>query len=190
MAEKIVEENIFETLQFPYNIVEDQGEKLFGLAKDKNIGIIVMKPLAGGAIFDAKIAIKHILRNNNISVIIPGMESIEQVRENNSVIGEMFTSEDENKVNKIKDELTGDFCRRCGYCMPCSVGINIPFCFLVEGYYSRYNLKDWAISRYQTMPIKPNKCIECGECEKKCPYNLKIIKKLKMVNELFGGKNE
>ena len=71
MAQKIVEENTFETLQFPYNIVEVQGEALFEKAKENNIGVIIMKPLAGGAITNAKLAIKYILNNENISVVIP-----------------------------------------------------------------------------------------------------------------------
>ena len=190
MAEKIVEENIFETLQFPYNIVEVQAENLFKKAKENNIGIIVMKPLAGGAITNAKLAIKYILNNKNISVVIPGMESVDQLIENVGVINCEISYNEWNEIDKIKKELSGDFCRRCGYCMPCTVGINIPFNFLVEGYYTRYNLKEWAVSRYETMKVKPDSCIECGECERKCPYNLQIINKLKNVVSIFGGINE
>lgn len=190
MAQKIVEENAFETLQFPYNIVEVQGESLFEKAKENNIGVIIMKPLAGGAITNAKLAIKYILNNENISVVIPGMESISQVIENVSVIDSEISCSEWDEIEEIKNELSGDFCRRCGYCMPCTVGINIPFNFLVEGYYTRYNLKEWAVSRYETMKIKPDNCIECGECERKCPYNLQIINKLKNVVSIFGGANE
>ena len=190
MAQKIVEENTFETLQFPYNIVEVQGESLFEKAKENNIGVIIMKPLAGGAITNAKLAIKYILNNENISVVIPGMESISQVIENVSVIDSEISCSEWDEIEEIKNELSGDFCRRCGYCMPCTVGINIPFNFLVEGYYTRYNLKEWAVSRYETMKIKPDSCIECGECERKCPYNLQIINKLKNVVSIFGGANE
>ncbi len=190
MAQKIVEENTFETLQFPYNIVEVQGEALFEKAKENNIGVIIMKPLASGAITNAKLAIKYILNNENISVVIPGMESISQVIENVSVIDSEISCSEWDEIDGIKNELSGDFCRRCGYCMPCTVGINIPFNFLVEGYYTRYNLKEWAVSRYQTMKVKPDSCIECGECERKCPYNLQIINKLKNVVSIFGGANE
>ena len=190
MAQKIVEENTFETLQFPYNIVEVQGEALFEKAKENNIGVIIMKPLAGGAITNAKLAIKYILNNENISVVIPGMESISQLIENVSVIDSEISCSEWGEIEKIKNELSGDFCRRCGYCMPCTVGINIPFNFLVEGYYTRYNLKEWAVSRYETMKVKPDSCIECGECERKCPYNLQIINKLKNVVSIFGGANE
>ena len=118
----------------------------------------------------------EILNNENITVVIPGMESVSQVIENVSVIDSEISCSEWDEIEGIKNELSGDFCRRCGYCMPCTVGINIPFNFLVEGYYTRYNLKEWAVSRYETMKVKPDSCIECGECERKCPYNLQIIK--------------
>lgn len=181
MLEKVVEENKFETIQFPYNIVETQAENIFKIAKKKGIGIIVMKPFAGGAINDAKLALKYILANENVDVIIPGMESVEQIIENSGVLRESISFEDEKKMEQIREELGRDFCRRCGYCMPCSVGINIPFSFLCEGYYTRYDLKEWALARYNAMNINPKQCIECGICEQRCPYSLEIIKKLKKV---------
>ena len=84
---------------------------------------------------------------------------------------------------KEASTLGEEFCRRCGYCAPCTVGIDIPRCFLMEGYYSRYNLKDWAIERYQAFDVKAGECIECGSCEPRCPYNLPIIKMLKNVEK-------
>lgn len=84
--EKSIEDEKFSTIQFPYNIIEDQADEVFKKANKKGIGIIVMKPLAGGAIDDAKLAIKYILSKDYIDVVIPGMESIEQVRENVSVL--------------------------------------------------------------------------------------------------------
>ena len=77
--EKSIEDEKFSTIQFPYNIIEDQADEVFKKANKKDIGIIVMKPLAGGAIDDAKLAIKYILSKDYIDVVIPGMESIEQI---------------------------------------------------------------------------------------------------------------
>lgn len=190
MLKKIVEDNIFETIQFPYNVVETQAEKIFEEANKKNIGIIVMKPLAGGAIKDCAVGLKFVLQNENISVVIPGMESTSQILQNISVIGKKITEEDFIEIKRIREILQNDFCRRCGYCMPCPQGINIPFSFLCEGYYTRYNLKEWAISRYDSMPIKPSSCIGCKICEKKCPYNIKISEKLKKVVDIMEDKNE
>ena len=97
--EKSIEDEKFPTIQFPYNIIEDQADEVFKKANKKGIGIIVMKPLAGGVIDDAKLAIKYILSKDYIDVVIPGMESIEQVRENVSVLQDTnITKDDELKI--------------------------------------------------------------------------------------------
>ena len=181
--EKAVEDGKFDTIQFPYNIVEDQGDEIFQKAHKKGIGSIVMKPLAGGAIDDGHLALKYILSKDYIDVAIPGMNTVEEVNDNASVIEDtMLNDEDYKKIEKIRKELSSNFCRRCEYCMPCPVNINIPQNFLLEGYYTRYNLRDWAMERYELLAdSKASKCIECGKCEEKCPYNLPIRSMLKNV---------
>ncbi|CEO29816.1 aldo/keto reductase [Paraclostridium sordellii] len=181
---KAVRDEKFDTIQFPYNIVEDQADEIFREAHKRNIGIIVMKPLAGGAINNAKLAIKYILSKEYIDVVIPGMDSVDQVLENISVLENLdIDKEDELKIEDIINQLGNRFCRRCEYCMPCPVGINIPMNFLLEGYYSRYNLKEWSKERYNSLDIKASDCVECGKCESKCPYDLPIREMLKEVTE-------
>lgn len=181
---KAVRDEKFDTIQFPYNIVEDQADEIFREAHERNIGIIVMKPLAGGAINNAKLAIKYILSKNYIDIAIPGMDSVDQVLENISVLENLdIDKEDELKIEDIRSQLGNRFCRRCEYCMPCPVGINIPMNFLLEGYYSRYNLKEWSKERYNSLDIKASDCVECGKCESKCPYDLPIREMLKEVTE-------
>ncbi len=181
--EKSIGDEKFSTIQFPYNIIEDQADEVFKKANKKDIGIIVMKPLAGGAIDDAKLAIKYILSKDYIDVVIPGMESIEQVRENVSVLQDTnITKDDELKIQEIRDIMGKRFCRRCEYCLPCPLKINIPQNFLLEGYYARYNLKDWAKERYKSLEVKASACVECGLCETKCPYELPIREMLKEVS--------
>lgn len=181
--EKAVEDEKFATIQFPYNIVEDQADEIFRKAHEKGIGTITMKPLAGGAIDDGPLAIKYILSKKYIDVAIPGMNTIEQVKENVSAIKNTeLTREDNLKIKKIRKELSGNFCRRCEYCLPCPQNVNIPQNFLLEGYYTRYDLKEWALERYEGLGEgKASKCIECGMCEEKCPYNLPIRNMLKNV---------
>lgn len=185
--EKSIGDEKFSTIQFPYNIIEDQADEVFKKANKKDIGIIVMKPLAGGAIDDAKLAIKYILSKDYIDVVIPGMESIEQVRENVSVLQDTnITKDDELKIQEIRDIMGKRFCRRCEYCLPCPLKINIPQNFLLEGYYARYNLKDWAKERYKSLEVKASACVECGLCETKCPYELPIREMLKEVSSKLG----
>lgn len=186
VIEKAIESDKFETIQFPYNIVENQADETFKKAHEKNIGIIVMKPLAGGAIRDGKLAIKYILSKDYINVAIPGMDSVQQVLENVSVLKDLnLNDEDLRKIDEIRDSLGNRFCRRCEYCMPCPVGINIPQNFLIEGYYTRYNLHDWANERYSALDKKAKDCGECGLCETKCPYQLPIREMLKDVSKIL-----
>ena len=111
-----------------------------------------------------------------MDVVIPGMDAVEQVEENAST-GERIVAPDAAELAGLEAEkkLWGDkFCRRCGYCLPCPNGLNIPFLFLIDGYYTRYELKDWALARLAALPKKFGDCAECGECLEKCPYGLAI----------------
>lgn len=184
---KAVNSGKFDTIQFPYNIVEDQADEIFKEANKNGIGVIVMKPLAGGAIDNAKLAIKYILSKDYIDVVIPGMDSVNQVIENTSVLNNLNITDEENlEIKDIIEKLGNRFCRRCEYCMPCPVGINIPMNFLLEGYYSRYNLKEWSKDRYKSLDVNASNCIECGKCESKCPYELHIREMLKDVSNILG----
>lgn len=187
-----LEKDCFETIQFPYNPVETQGEGVFELAKEKNVGVILMKPIAGGAIRRGEVSIKYVLNNPNVTVAIPGMDSLEQVKKNARVAKESLTlNQDELEIIKeIKEELDGGFCRRCNYCAPCTQGIDIPLQFVVEGYLTRYNLQDWANDRYKGLEIKADDCVQCGACESRCPYDLPIGEMMGRVSKNFKEYNE
>ena len=188
LFEKAVELPWVETIMFPYNIVESQGEELIAKCRDKNIGFICMKPLAGGAIDDATTALSFIASNPNVSVVIPGMAEEKEIRQNIAAVSDTapLTDAEQAKIKEIRNFLGTNFCRRCNYCAPCAAGINIPAIFLFEGYYSRYNLKEWAVQRYRGVEKKASDCIECGICESRCPYNLPIRQMMKKAKEVFG----
>lgn len=177
-----------ETVMFPYNIVETQGEDLIARCRDKNVGFIAMKPLAGGAIEDARLAIRFILQNDAVSVVIPGMATVEELECNAASAKDTEPLDDAEieAVRNVRNTLGTEFCRRCNYCAPCSVNIPISAVFLFEGYLSRYGLEKWARERYATLPAKASACIECGVCESRCPYNLPIRKMLKKAVVGFG----
>lgn len=185
---KALELDWVETVMFPYNIVETQGEDLIHSCKEKNIGFIVMKPLAGGAIDDARLALRFIAANPDVTVVIPGMESEEQIAQNLDAVcdGTPLTEAEQQKIEAMRRELGTQFCRRCRYCEPCTAGISIYSMFLMEGYYKRYNLTDWATARYLSMDKQASDCVDCGVCESRCPYNLPIRQMLKNVEALFG----
>ena len=179
-----------ETIMFPYNIVETQAEELIAQCAQKNIGFIAMKPLAGGAIDDATLALRFIVANDAVSVVIPGMATTEEIDQNLAAVEAQspICDEELQKMQQIRDSLGNQFCRRCNYCAPCTAGISIYAQFLFEGYYTRYNLKDWASERYHAQTKKASDCIECGVCETRCPYNLPIRDMMKRVTKLFEGK--
>jgi len=186
--EKALELPWVETFMFPYNIVETQGERLMTKLAKKGIGFVCMKPLAGGAIEDATLALRYICANPDVTVVIPGMAEEKEIKQNIAAVSDdsPLTYEEKVKINEIRSSLGTEFCRRCNYCAPCTEGIAIPNVFLFEGYLTRYGLEDWARSRYATMAKKASDCIGCGACEGRCPYNLPIRKMLKRAAEKFG----
>ena len=97
-----------------------------------------------------------------------------------------LTEEERARCEAIRKELGGQFCRRCGYCAPCTVGIDIPSNFLMANYTRKYGLADWARSRYEAMAHHAGECVKCGACEKRCPYDLPIRQMLEGVVQVFG----
>jgi len=186
--EKALETDWVETVMFPYNIVESQGEALIRCCIEKNIGFICMKPLAGGAIEDATLALRYITRNDDVTVVIPGMAEEKEIAQNIAAVNdESPLSEEENaQIQSIRNTLGTQFCRRCNYCAPCTAGISISTVFLLDGYLSRYGLADWAKMRYAGMEKTASDCVGCGVCESRCPYNLPIRDMMKKAAEKFG----
>ena len=148
---------------------------------EKNIGFIVMKPMAGGALDDPELALRFICSNPDVTVVIPGMYEVKEIEQNLSAVeNEAPLSEDElQKISEIREQLGTNFCRRCNYCQPCSVGIDISTVFLLQGYLDRYGLVDWSNKRYSGLAVKASACVDCGACEPRCPYNLPIRQMLK-----------
>lgn len=187
LLEKLLDPEKFDTIQFPYNPIENQGKELFERAHAHDMGVIVMKPIAGGAFGRGDLSLKYIMQNETITVAIPGMDSVDQVQQN-AAIGSDETSltvEEKMEIQAIVDRLGSEFCRRCGYCLPCPQGIDIPTQFLFEGYLTRYDMKEWAVARYESQAKNASDCVECGICETRCPYDLPIRTMLKRVVQAF-----
>lgn len=176
-----------ETVMFPFNIVEDQGKDILLLAREKGMGTIAMKPLAGGNLEDWNLALRYIAASGVMDIAIPGMGSPEEVERNAAVdLTAPLTQEELDRCAAIRKELGTQFCRRCGYCAPCPNGIDIPQNFLLANYARKYGLAGWAQERYKAMPYHAGSCVMCGACEKRCPYNLPIRDMLEDVAKVFG----
>ena len=176
-----------ETFMFPYNIVESQGLELMAECEKKNIGFIAMKPLAGGNIDDAVLALKYILNTPECTIVIPGMGNVEEVKQNTSAaVFEPLTEEDKVACKAVVAELGNEFCRRCGYCAPCPKGIDISQSIMLANYKRKYGLSDWSDMRYAALAHKADECVKCGLCESRCPYELPIRKMLEQVVETMS----
>ena len=116
------------------------------------------------------------------------MDRVEHVAENLAAANQFkpLTAEETAKLAALATELGSNFCRRCGYCLPCAVGIDIPQMFIFHLQYTRYGLKTAIPQRYQGAKVKASACVECGECEARCPYNLPIRERIKQVAKDLG----
>ncbi|MFA7463350.1 MAG: aldo/keto reductase, partial [Anaerovoracaceae bacterium] len=177
-----------ETIMFPFNLVEIQGEAALKEAKAKDIGTIAMKPLAGGNLEDWRLALRFVALSGTCDISIPGMGDVEEVEKNASVCCDLspLTEEERTEIERLRKELGNQFCRRCGYCAPCTVGIDIPTNFVFANYLRKYGLADWAKDRYASLKVNASDCIQCGVCEERCPYDLPIMDMLKKVEEDFA----
>ena len=186
--ERALELDWVETIMFPYNIVESQGAELIKACRERNIGFVCMKPLAGGALDNATLALRYIMQNEAVTVVIPGMADEAELQQNIAAVlsNAPLTDAEVREIETIRSTLGTQFCRRCNYCAPCTAGISIPSVFLFEGYLSRYGLGEWAHSRYATLSKTASDCVDCGACETRCPYNLPIRQMLKSAAQKFG----
>jgi len=190
LQEAIEKSEEFETVQFPFNIVEDEEDKfsLLRIAKKLNVGTIIMKPLAGGVIPEPSLSLRWILQQG-VDTVIPGMVLLSEVREN-AKIGEKVYPLSFEELSHLKNsvsKLETQFCRRCMYCMPCPEGIPI---YLIQelGDKVRVNVeqvKKMCKETYAKLKKNVEDCIDCGECEKKCPYNLPVRKMLREKHKLL-----
>ncbi|MBS7649609.1 aldo/keto reductase [Candidatus Bathyarchaeota archaeon] len=202
--EKGIMSGEFEVIMVSYNMLNDElvDERILPLAKERDVGVIAMKPLAGGFLasppldllkktkipVNAETALKFVLSNEAVATAIPGMMRLEEVEENTQ-IGENFTfiSAEERKILlEAVESISKEFCRGCGYCQPCPQGILIPIILRQLAYYKYYGLTDWAKWRYRMVEVKADSCVKCGQCVKKCPYSLNIPEMLAEANNLLS----
>jgi predicted aldo/keto reductase-like oxidoreductase len=110
--------------------------------------------------------------------------------EQNIKVAEEFRKLSLQEVRELVERV-GDvgknFCRNCGYCLPCPQEINIPDVFRFEGYYTRYGMKEWAQEQYAALEVKVEECAECEQCIEKCPYELDIPRLLKKAAAVLSA---
>ena len=181
IAEEIVRSGLYETLQYPFSYLSSKREEeLVENCRKADMGFIAMKGLAGGLINRSDAAMAFMSRFEQVLPIW----GIQRETELEEWLGYMkdtpaLTEETAAFIEKEKQELTGDFCRGCGYCMPCPAGIMINQCARMSLMLRRAPSSAWLTPEMQAEMKKIEGCLECRQCVEKCPYELNTPELLK-----------
>ncbi len=181
IAEEIIESGLYETLQYPLSYLSTERElALVEKCKQKNMGFIAMKGLAGGLLTNSKACFAFMSQFENV-IPIWGVQKIDELEEWLSFMDSPVYLDDEIKafIEDDKKKLGGDFCRGCGYCAPCTVDIVVNACARMSLMIRRAPSAGWLSEKWQNEMRKIENCVECGVCMTKCPYELNIPKLLK-----------
>lgn len=181
LAIKEVKSGLFETMQYPFSYLSEKRDiKIVDLCKKYNVGFIAMKAMGGGLLKQSKAAYAFM---EEYPTVLP-IWGIQRENELDEFLGyQKKNIELDNSLKKIikedKKDLSGDFCRGCAYCQPCPNDININMCARMSHWIRRFPTEPYLTKEYQDMMRKVEDCEDCGECLKKCPYNLNIPKLLR-----------
>ena len=186
VAEEIIESGLYETLQFPFcYLATDREKALVQGCKEKNIGFIAMKALSGGLITNSAAAYAFEDQYDNV-LPIWGVQREKELDEFLSYIAcpPAMTDEIKTIIEKDQKELSGNFCRGCGYCMPCPRGVDIPGTFrCYNAMYSegkKSGRRDYLqCTAFRKNPASASQCVGCGKCEQHCPQHIEIRGELK-----------
>ena len=180
IAEEIVASGLYETLQFPFSyLATDRDIALVKSCKEAGMGYIAMKGLAGGLLTNSAACMAFMSQYDALPIW--GIQRETELDEWLRFFKEdvEMTPELQAVIDKDRGELLHDFCRGCGYCAPCSVGIIINQCARMSQMIRRAPSKDWLSPYWQEQMLKIEDCVECGACLSRCPYELPIPSLLK-----------
>lgn len=176
LAKEAVESGLYETLQFPFSYLSDDEDiKLVKLCKEKDIGFIAMKAFSGGLISNGPAAFGFINQYENI-LPIWGIQKEKELNEaiNNLKSPIKLNNKLKKEIEKDKEELSGDFCRGCGYCSPCTVDIQIFMCARMSLFLRCFPPELYLTDKNKEEMKKIEDCTHCEECKERCPYGLDI----------------
>ena len=173
VAEEIVESGLYETLQFPFSyLASDREIRLVRDAEKAGMGYLAMKGLCGGLLTNSE-ACMAFMKDYNV-LPIWGIQRESELAEWLAFFEKdaEMTDEIRSIIEKDKEDLSGDFCRGCGYCMPCTVGIQINNCARMSQLIRRAPSENFLGEEWQGLMGKIEECVDCGLCKSRCPYGL------------------
>jgi hypothetical protein len=212
---RLIDTGNFESMLVQYNLLDRANEAGIAHAAQRGLGVVTMGPVGGGRLagFSPEIngmipggsrstpelALRFVLANPGVCVALSGMSSVQMVEENVATASRLgpLSDDERARLGLALDEirkLADLYCTGCGYCMPCPNEVNIPKNFEYMNYYRLYGLTDFARQAYGNLG-KPGQwikgepataCLECGECEPKCPQKIPIMEQLKEVAKALG----
>lgn len=186
MAVRLVKTGLFSTIQVPFNFIEDAAQdELHPAARQQGLGILAMKPFAGGMINNAVVAFKFLRQHPDV-VSIPGFDSIDAVEEVVSFYQRpnIVNEKDQQLMEHYRTELGKQFCRRCEYCQPCPQGVMITPAMGYKVVASRMS-PSVSVEFCRVAMESVKLCTECGICVERCPYELPIQEMLKTNYDLY-----
>ena len=180
VAEELIASGLYETLQFPLSYLSSARDiALVRACEEKNMGFIAMKGLAGGLLNNAEACMAFMLQHQALPIW--GIQREEELRQWLAFFEKEpeMTPELKALIEADRISLSGDFCRGCGYCMPCTMGITINQCARMSQMVRRAPSQVWLNEHWQAEMEKIDDCIDCGLCMTRCPYGLEIPKLLR-----------
>lgn len=194
VAAEAVASGLYETLQFPFSYLASEKElELVEACRKADMGFIAMKALSGGLITTSAAAYAYLAKFDHV-LPIWGIQREHELDEFLSYIDNppVMTEELEAVIEHDRKELLGEFCRGCGYCMPCPAEIEINTCARMSLLIRRSPSAGHLTEASQNMMMKIKDCLHCGQCSSKCPYGLDtpslLERNLKDYEEILGGK--
>ncbi|MDF2803529.1 MAG: NADP-dependent oxidoreductase domain containing protein [Anaerocolumna sp.] len=181
IAEEAVESGLYQTLQFPFSYLASEADlKIVNLCKEKDMGFIAMKALSGGLITNASMAYAYLAQFDHVAPIW-GIQREEELEEFISFQKNppILTKYMKDQMEQDRKELSGNFCRGCGYCLPCPVDIEINNCARMSLLLRRAPLNTYLSEEWKVKMKKVEACLHCNKCMSKCPYSLNTPELLK-----------
>lgn len=174
VAKEAIESSLYETLQFPFCYLSAEADlELAALCKEADMGFIAMKAMSGGLITRADAAYAFIGQYDNVLPIwgVQKMEELDQFLacEKNPPV---LDADMQAFIDAERKELSGEFCRGCGYCMPCPAGIKINDCARMSLMIRRAPTDIYMDEAHQADMALIEECLHCGQCKSRCPYGL------------------
>ena len=174
IAREGIASGIFDTVQFPLSMISlPEDWEIAHECQQRDIGVIAMKAMSGGLITNARAAFAY-MRQYDYVVPIWGIQYMAELEEflgyeeNEPVID----AELKELINKDRAELAGNFCRGCGYCLPCPANIDIPWAARAGYILKRMPVEPLLTPQWQAKMAQVSECIDCGACKSRCPYGL------------------